>query len=285
MKREFRPISATRVRARGAGLALLAGGGRVEERRLVDLAEQAHGQLAAELDPGAADFALGGDGRFINMTAFTISRPCGWRSAAPNARDLQASRPLMKTDPLCVRLETDVGRRLAYGLSKNVGSRPQPTDALRGWIRRQRELFDSGGVAAINALPQPHPTPKTRSTDFSRRVWRVTAQITQLKAEGDSDIHLVLFDAGAYLIAEMPAPQCVPKKARDRKATLAARKKFITGCGQQRISGSHSAPSSSSVASASSTSRTRRSRTPQTSPNSTRSPGSSSYPVAARKDF
>jgi hypothetical protein len=45
-------------------------------------------------------------------------------------------------------------------------------------------------AAAINALPQPHPTPKTRSTDFSRRVWRVTAQITEFKIEGDSDIHL-----------------------------------------------------------------------------------------------
>jgi hypothetical protein len=60
-------------------------------------------------------------------------------------------------------------------------------------------------AAAINALPQPHPMPKTRSTDFSRRVWRVTAQITEFKLEADSDIHLVLFDANSYLIAEMPA--------------------------------------------------------------------------------
>jgi hypothetical protein len=39
-------------------------------------------------------------------------------------------------------------------------------------------------------LLQPHPTPKTR-------VWRVTTQITEFKLEGDSDIHLVLFDANA----------------------------------------------------------------------------------------
>jgi hypothetical protein len=41
----------------------------------------------------------------------------------------------------------------------------------------QRNLVDlhpkSTTAAAINALPQLHPTPKTRSTDFSRRVWRV----------------------------------------------------------------------------------------------------------------
>jgi hypothetical protein len=87
-------------------------------------------------------------------------------------------------------------------------------------------------LAAINALPQPHPTPKTRSTDFSRRTWRVAAQITEFKLEGDSDIHLVLFDQGAYMIAEMPAAQCLPKKARDRKAIIAARTKFETSCGQ-----------------------------------------------------
>lgn len=87
-------------------------------------------------------------------------------------------------------------------------------------------------VAAINALPRPHPTPKTRSTGFSRRAWRVVAQITAFKLEGDSDIHLVLFDHGAYLIAKMPAAACLPKRARARKAIIAARKKFTTSCGQ-----------------------------------------------------
>jgi hypothetical protein len=87
-------------------------------------------------------------------------------------------------------------------------------------------------VAAINQLSQPHPTPKTRSTSFSRRVWLVSAQITEFKVEGDSDIHLVLFGDGAYLIAEMPAPACIPKKARDRKAMVAVRKKFETSCGK-----------------------------------------------------
>jgi len=87
-------------------------------------------------------------------------------------------------------------------------------------------------AAAINALPQSHPTPKTRASEFSRRVWRVTAQITEFKIEGDSDIHLVLFDAGAYLIAEMPAAQCLPKRTRDRKAIVAARKKDEASCGK-----------------------------------------------------
>ena len=87
-------------------------------------------------------------------------------------------------------------------------------------------------LAAINALPQSRPTPKTRSTAFARQVWRITAQITEFTAEGDSDIHLVLFDADAYGIAEMPAGECLPKLTRDRKAILAARKTFTISCGQ-----------------------------------------------------
>jgi hypothetical protein len=87
-------------------------------------------------------------------------------------------------------------------------------------------------LAAINALPQPHPTPKTRSTNFERQVWRITVQIVEFKAEGDSDIHLILFGGGAYGIAEMPAARCLPKRTRDRKAIIAARKKFTSKFGE-----------------------------------------------------
>jgi hypothetical protein len=86
-------------------------------------------------------------------------------------------------------------------------------------------------LAAINALPQPHPTPKNRSTAFARQVWRVTVQGTEFKLEGDSDVHLVMFGDGAYGIAEMPAASCLPKTTRDRKAIVAARKKFTAKCG------------------------------------------------------
>src|SRR5438552_14305806 len=59
-------------------------------------------------------------------------------------------------------------------------------------------------IALIDARPMPHPAPTTRSTGYQRRVWQVVAQIVQFKGEDDSDIHLVLFDKGNYLIAEMP---------------------------------------------------------------------------------
>ncbi len=87
-------------------------------------------------------------------------------------------------------------------------------------------------VAAIGSPDHAHPTPTTRDTPFELQVWRVTAQITKYKREGDSDIHLILFDAGTYGIAEMPAAGCVPKKARARKAIINARKKFEAACGK-----------------------------------------------------
>jgi len=86
-------------------------------------------------------------------------------------------------------------------------------------------------LAAITSPDHPHPTPTARDTPFELQVWRVTAQITKFKREGDSDIHLILFDAGTYGIAEMPAAACVPKKARARKAIISARKKFEAACG------------------------------------------------------
>jgi hypothetical protein len=87
-------------------------------------------------------------------------------------------------------------------------------------------------LAQIGTPDHPHPTPTTRNTPFELQVWRLTAQITEFKREGDGNIHLILFDAGTYGIAEMLAAACVPKKARARKAIINARKKFEAACGK-----------------------------------------------------
>jgi hypothetical protein len=109
-------------------------------------------------------------------------------------------------------------------------------NGLRTLSDPQRKLVDlhpkDTTITAINALARPHRTPSRRSTGFTRRVWRVIGQITEFELEDDDSIQLVLFDHGSYLIAEMPAAQCIPKTARDRKAIVAARKKFTTRCGR-----------------------------------------------------
>jgi hypothetical protein len=65
----------------------------------------------------------------------------------------------------------------------------------------------------------------------------VRAQIVAYKLEEDQDIHLVLFDRGAYLIAEMPAAPCLTRKTRDRRAIIQARRLFETRCGAATDSG------------------------------------------------
>ena len=43
-------------------------------------------------------------------------------------------------------------------------------------------------LTQIGSPDHPQPTPTTRNTPFEVQVWRLTAQITEFKREGDSDI-------------------------------------------------------------------------------------------------
>jgi hypothetical protein len=70
--------------------------------------------------------------------------------------------------------------------------------------------------------------PRTRRRDaFERQVWRVNAQIVEYKAEADSDIHLVLFGQGGYLIAEMPAASCLPRTTAGPERAAADSKREV----------------------------------------------------------
>jgi hypothetical protein len=72
---------------------------------------------------------------------------------------------------------------------------------------------------------------RARRYRFERQVWRVKAQIVEYKLEDDSGIHLVLFDRGRYMIAEMPAAACLSRRTRDRRALINARRLFAARCG------------------------------------------------------
>ena len=86
-------------------------------------------------------------------------------------------------------------------------------------------------IAAINARPMPRSTPVRRSRGFEHHVWRVVAQITDYKLEDDGDIHLILFDHGDYMIAEMPSAACLPRTTRKRRAIINTRRLFESSCG------------------------------------------------------
>jgi hypothetical protein len=61
---------------------------------------------------------------------------------------------------------------------------------------------------------------------------RVKAQMVQFNVEDDSDIHLILFSQGKYMIAEMPsaAPACRGQHATGARF-VAARTAFVRRCG------------------------------------------------------
>jgi muconolactone delta-isomerase len=86
-------------------------------------------------------------------------------------------------------------------------------------------------VAAINAKRAPRRTPLLRARGFERHVWRVIGEITEYRLAADGDIHIVLFDQGDYMIAEMPSTACLRPTTRDSRAIINARTFFEQRCG------------------------------------------------------
>src|SRR5438876_8813584 len=136
---------------------------------------------------------------------------------------------------------------LVFGLASAAGT-TNATTARRAAGECGRELWDLKTlsdsrrnlvdlrpvlttVAAISARRAPSGISKLRSPGFERHVWRVDAQIVEYKLEADNDIQIVLAGDGAYVIAAMPAPACLPKKTRDRRAIINARRLFESRCG------------------------------------------------------
>jgi hypothetical protein len=136
---------------------------------------------------------------------------------------------------------------LVFGLASAAGT-TNVTTARRGAAACDRELWDLKTlsdprrnlvdlrpvlttVAAISARRAPPGISKLRSPGFERHVWQVDAQIVEYKLEADNDIQIVLAGDGAYVIAAMPAPACLPKKTRGRRAIINARRLFESRCG------------------------------------------------------
>jgi hypothetical protein len=90
-------------------------------------------------------------------------------------------------------------------------------------------------IIAINKRQMPNPTPTLRARGFERHVWRVVAQITDYTRDADGNIRLILFDQSAYMVAAMPAPNCLTAATRARKAILDARNLFETRCGKATL--------------------------------------------------
>jgi len=72
----------------------------------------------------------------------------------------------------------------------------------------------------------------TARTSFEKQQWKVHAVIERYRMASNGEIVLQLFDvpSSTYMNAYMPAPQCLPTKARGRAQMLAARNTFMSQC-------------------------------------------------------
>lgn len=102
-------------------------------------------------------------------------------------------------------------------------------------IQRQsvRLVPSSTTLGVISRRPYPRPTPRRRRTPYQHKDWQVVAQVTNYRMDSGG-IRLILFDAGTYVNAVIPAPSCLTARSRGRAAIAAAWKNFVLDCGTPR---------------------------------------------------
>jgi hypothetical protein len=92
-------------------------------------------------------------------------------------------------------------------------------------------------VAHLTNLPAPAHLPDTR-LPFERHVFKLTAAVTLIKHEADSDLHLVLKDAaGNHMIAESPLPSCAPKATALRRRQMTRVRAAVRKCANATVVG------------------------------------------------
>jgi uncharacterized membrane protein len=82
-------------------------------------------------------------------------------------------------------------------------------------------------IANLRAFPTPGTIPaNNRISPEETTVWVVDATLTLIKLESDQDYHLVIQDAaGLTMIAEIPAPSCVPSSSPMNPGVTSSRAK------------------------------------------------------------
>ncbi len=91
-------------------------------------------------------------------------------------------------------------------------------------------------VKFLVTRPKPTSLPTTR-LPFEHHIYTVIARATFVRAEADSDYHIILSENGYHMIAEAPAAYC------DRRAKLIYRREMATArrraksCARARVTG------------------------------------------------
>ncbi len=133
------------------------------------------------------------------------------------------------------------GLMAAAGTTTGASSRTSPSrcDNTLGGLKTlsdpQRGLVDlrprTTTIRAINKLRRPARATPRRDSAFERHVWRVRAVIVKDRIQDDGDIQMILVARHSYMLAELPAPACLPRATRARAAIVGARRRFARGCG------------------------------------------------------
>ena len=84
--------------------------------------------------------------------------------------------------------------------------------------------------------PAPHPLPTTR-LPFERHVYTVTAAVTLVRQEKDSDLHLVLVAGADHMIAESPSPSCDSGATPLRRQQMGAARVRVRLCARAQVTG------------------------------------------------
>jgi len=94
-----------------------------------------------------------------------------------------------------------------------------------------------GTVAFLSSLPRPKPAPTIR-LPFERRIYSVEAAVTHVIQEDDQDLHVVVEDGAAHMVAESPnAPFCAANATAYRKKQMAAARNKVRICSHAPIVG------------------------------------------------
>ena len=77
-------------------------------------------------------------------------------------------------------------------------------------------------MAALGRLHVSFPGSEAPRLPIEHRVYRLRATLTFYKLESDEDVHLVLEEGGAEMIAEIPAPACTASATEHARSLMAA---------------------------------------------------------------
>ncbi len=86
-------------------------------------------------------------------------------------------------------------------------------------------------------VTRPAPSQPTTRLPFEHHVFTVTAAVTLVRQEGDSDLHLVLQAGGDHMIAEAPSPSCDSHATPQRRQQMTAARARVRLCARARVTG------------------------------------------------